>query len=140
MTYIGYGFNANDLPLSVLKNMIEKYDQRLAEEIKTEYSWDELTNDELYEFTAETDEYVANLINERERAASGLDFDVVEWHDGFVYFASLRFAKDEDRADLVKSEDDFIRMLDKYLDTGCITLGNIFNGGEFAEVCLWLED
>ena len=145
--YVGYGFNVEDLTEQQLIDFIRcsPYAKDFEEYLKDA---DAEEDDVVTEFMEERSGYVSYFVScainaaERKRAKDrGCDLgseDVVVAYDTFVFFDSLRFAEEDKRSQIIRTEEDFLRMLKRYFHE-LPTIGNILAGTEFMDVAFWME-
>lgn len=147
VTYIGYGFNVNEIPESVwgkflkekasdeLENFYEYIRQDLPfpdVDIHAENEGDTVVDYIQDTYNLDMAEYLRNMINAGEAdAVNGKD--VVEAYDQFIVFPSIRFVDDSERAKYIKSREDFMNMIGKYLPLEYITFGNIYTGNDWED-------
>lgn len=67
------------------------------------------------------------IINEGESAAAGTDY-IVAAYDNWLVFDSVRFADDSKRTQYIRTADDFLTMIARYLPLENLSVGNVFAG------------
>jgi hypothetical protein len=142
--YVGYGFHVRDITPSQWLGLVKRFDKGLYDEIRGEARENNPNEVDITPAMEENVEefieaacsmglggYLVGIINDFE-APKGETILVTA--DGFVMFESLRFGNDEPRAQCVRDENGFIRMIGRYLgDTSKITFGNIYTGVEWMD-------
>lgn len=144
-TYIGYGFDTCDISKEGWKALIEKYDKEAFNDWARDNEIDPenvFVDESLALFIEESSmgaaEYLADIINGTEAEEAGTH-DIVSVIDDFLIFESLRFAGDEKRAEHVKTKEDFVKMIGKYVPTEEITFGNLYEGADWIDPSYYLE-
>lgn len=148
-TYVGYGFNINDIPDEAWLSLVEKYNKNPFEEHlrdnfgKEPNSID--TEDKIVDALDFIDEnamgrceYLRDIINHEEKDKAGTGY-IVTCYDNYLAFDSIRFADDSRRTEYIRSAGDFVAMIGRYVDTKDITFGNIYDGNEWTDPAYWLE-
>lgn len=145
--YIGYGFSTDDVSTSDLTGFIRKYSPDTIPELCCEVfgndfrkikSFDELDKDEMEEVAdhiengypigiCEASEVISEAINKAEGT------EILSYRGEYVVFESLRFADDEERAGIIRSKEDFIRLVSKYFPESEIVFGNVYDGSEMED-------
>lgn len=149
--YLGYGFDVSDIKAEAWIRFLRQYNHEeyanTVAEVLQEYELkegDEGFDDAFYEIFSDVGDYdlaemLAKTISECERhnlvqylvpgkSESDLTDDVVISYSEFVVFDSVRFANDTPRTKYIKTEEDFIEMIARYIDLSGICFGNIYCG------------
>lgn len=148
-TYIGYGFNTSDLSSKDWANLVKQYDSKAYDEIKKKAAIlagdegiDEIMIDYATEFISQNNisntEYLSNIINSEEAKLAGTDY-IVSTYDDFLVFDSVRFADDSKRTQYIRTQEDFVNMISKYVPIEEITFGNVYEGIEWIDPCFFLD-
>lgn len=154
MNYIGYGFNSHDVKDEALLDFIRKYDPDLYNEIVNDAAEtggidEETTMDALAETINVSDyaeqacnsvaEYIRDVLNEQIRKDHNIKSDVVQAYDQFVLFESIDFVGNcSERALLVQSSDDFVELIQGYLDID--HFDSVWESTEFVDPYYWMDD
>ena len=147
--YVGYGFNTNDIDDETWSALVQTYDSDAYAEIKRKAAIlagdedvDEIMIDYALDFINENSmskaEYLQNIINSEEAKIAGTDY-IVTTYDDFLVFDSVRFADDSKRTRYIKTQEDFISMINKYIPIEEIEFGNLYEGVEWIDPCFFLE-
>lgn len=145
--YVGYGFDANDVENSALVEMMRKYDPRRYEdaikELREDFPGEDNVQKYLESYLSDfldgsAAEYLCDIINRCESTAAGTGYIVTDY-DQYLVFESIRFADDEKRASYIKSEEDFIQMIGRYVPVNGLTFGNICTGSDFVDLEVYME-
>ena len=147
--YVGYGFNTNDLDDETWSTLVQTYDSDAYAEIKRKAAIlagdedvDEIMINYALDFINENSmskaEYLQNIINSEEAKIAGTDY-IVTTYDDFLVFDSVRFADDSKRTKYIKTQEDFISMINKYIPIEEIEFGNLYEGVEWIDPCFFLE-
>ena len=146
-TYVGYGFDANDLTekdwLEIVKKSKNDYADFCADCKDNFGNNDEetlLANviDWIESAYSYCSAYLCAVINECEYQSAGAD-NIVCAYDDFVVFDSIRFIDDSPRTRYITSQDAFIALISKYVKTDNITFGNLYDGIEWVDANYYLE-
>ncbi|MBQ1735688.1 MAG: hypothetical protein II038_12620 [Lachnospiraceae bacterium] len=152
--YVGYGFNVNDIKdkdwLNLLKehardlydNLLEEAQEEnpalaVADEETLREALEERVNEFLearYNTPCET---LRDIINEGESAAAGTDY-IVANYDNYLVFDSVRFADDSKRTQYIRTADDFLTMIARYLPLENLSVGNVY-AGNWCDVSFFQE-
>lgn len=147
--YVGYGFNTNEINDQTWIKLAEKYDEDACKEIRDELSkeahdknkTEELIEKSILEMIEERNfsraDYLKNIINNNEYPKAG-DY-VVSIYDDFLVFDSIRFADDSKRTLYIRNQEDFIKMIARYIPIDNISFGNLFDGIEWMDPCYFLD-
>ncbi len=151
-TYIGYGFDTNDIDEKAWYDLANKYDKKeLEEHFKDTYA-DEITNNEILteedkikdaldfidENCNDRCEYLRNIINSEESEKAGTNY-IVSSYDNYLVFDSIRFADDSKRTEYIRNKNDFITMIKRYIPTENITFSNLYEGNDWQDPSYWME-
>ena len=164
--YVGYGFNANDIPAADLLALMKKYDreaydeyvedtkqwlaesQQSAEILGNDSEADETGNlekalvdyilERISEISIGLPEYVGAIINKAESEKAGTD-NLVTTYDNYIVFDSIRFIGDDKRAEYIRDQDDFIIMISRYITVKGIHFGNLYEGSDWVDPVYCLE-
>ena len=147
--YVGYGFNTNDIDDETWSTLVQTYDSDAYAEIKRKAAIlagdedvDEIMINYALDFINENSmskaEYLQNIINSEEAKIAGTDY-IVTTYDDFLVFDSVRFADDSKRTKYIKTQEDFISMINKYIPIEEIEFGNLYEGVEWIDPCFFLE-
>ncbi len=116
MIYAGYGIDTRQIKKDDIKNMSIHQETDIDEIIKNE----------------EIAQYLRDIINTCEADKCGED--VVSAYGTYLVFANIRFAEDNShRSKYIKSEEDFIEMLGRYIPTNDLIFGNVYTGSEWDD-------
>lgn len=151
--YVGYGFDTADISNESWAALVKKYDSYAYDEIKKAVLTDDeevrliLNSNKLIEeyaldFIDENSmsraEYLSRIINGEESKSAGTDY-IVSTYDDFLVFDNVRFANDSKRTQYIKTQEDFIDMIGKYVPVNEIYFGNLYEGNEWIDPCFFLE-
>lgn len=142
--YVGYGFNVNDIKdkdwLNLLKEHARNLYDNLREEAREENpdlaaADEETLREALEERVIEflearyntPCETLRDIINEGEKAAAGTDY-IVANYDNYLVFDSVRFADDSKRTQYIRTADDFLTMIARYIPLENLSVGNVYAG------------
>ena len=85
-------------------------------------------------------DFLCAVINEGEKEAAGTDDIVTQYNLRFVVFDSVAFVGEcERRANYIKTRDDFIAMVARYVSTENIIFGALREGSDFDEPNFFIE-
>lgn len=150
--YLGYGFNVYDISNKAWVSLIEKFDNKnfkrfLAEVFKdkskpgmtpyipSEEEKEELALDYIEENgigAYDSCEYLRIIINLNEAEKAGTNY-IVSNYDNYLVFDSVRFADDSKRTKYIRTQEDFIAMISRYIPIENITFGNVYEGSEWID-------
>lgn len=147
--YVGYGFDTADINDETWAALVKKYDTEAYNDIEKKAAilaghdeTQEIMIDNAIDFINENSiskaEYLANIINSEESDAAGTDY-IVSTYDDFLVFDSARFADDSKRTQYIRTQEDFIAMISKYIPIEEIQFGNLYEGVEWIDPCFFLE-
>ena len=146
--YIGYGFDVNDLTNEDWVKILSEKDADIFKEFKADCQMKRGSDDHDVLIEEVTDwlegnnyslaDYLHSLINGKEKAAVGIG-NVVVCIEPYFFFDSICFAGDEPRAEYIRSSDDFIKMIGKYVPTENLTFGNLYEGSDWMDPVFTLE-
>jgi hypothetical protein len=148
--YIGYGFDAYQIKDQAWVDLVKKHDPSDYEDIVEHASkinndpedTNELIIGDILNFIDSAyigrAEYLANIINATEEKDAGTNY-IVSTYDDFLVFDSVRFADDSKRTQYIRTQDDFIKMISRYVPIDNITFGNLYEGVEWIDPCFFLE-
>ena len=143
--YVGYGFNTNDISDETWMSLFKKYNPKEFQEIENKMNKDSdackeaILNaiDTLYNCTAD---YLRDIINTEESKKHNIkNEDVVITYDNFLVFDSIRFPGECKRCEFIRTQDDFIKMIAKYIPTEKITFGNLWDGNDWEDSSFFIE-
>ena len=149
-TYVGYGFNISDIADEDWVALVKKYDSEEFEEIKKRAmkfisdpeDAEEIIIDYVSDFIDENSmskaDYLTNIINAGEKEAAGTDY-IVSTYDDFLVFDNVRFADDSKRTQYVRTQEDFLALINKYVPIEHITFGNLYEGVEWIDPAFFLD-
>ena len=148
-TYIGYGFDTNDIGAETWASLVKKYDSDAYKEINKKAAMlsnseevQEIMIDYALDFIDENSmdktEYLSRIINSEESESAGTDY-IVSAYDNFLVFDSVRFADDSKRTKYIKTQEDFINMIARYIPIDEIQFGNPYEGVEWIDPCFFIE-
>ena len=60
-------------------------------------------------------------------------------YDDYLVFDSVRFAGDSPRADYIRTAEDFVKMIARYVPVENLTFGNLYEGSDWADSCFCLD-
>lgn len=147
--YVGYGFDTADINDETWAALVKKYDTEAYNDIEKKAAvlaghdeTQEIMIDNAIDFINENSiskaEYLANIINSEESDAAGTDY-IVSTYDDFLVFDSARFADDSKRTQYIRTQEDFIAIISKYIPIEEIQFGNLYEGVEWIDPCFFLE-
>lgn len=84
-------------------------------------------------------EYLRDIINDGEKVKAGTSY-IVSALDDYLIFDCVRFAMDEKRSEYIRTEEDFVKMIARYVSIENLTFGNLYEGSEYSVSCYWLGD
>ena len=152
ITYVGYGFDTNDIDDEIWYNLAKKYDTKEVDDhLKNSFDY-EMTEDKVIseedkitdalDFIDENSmsrcEYLRNIINSEESKKAGTDY-IVTSYDNFLVFDSIRFANDSKRTEYIRNRDDFINMIKRYIPIDNIKFGNLYEGNDWIDPNYFIE-
>ena len=141
-TYVGYGFDTDLIEEDFWVNLVKKYDSNAYRKIcKNTHDPDKIikeTMDFIDENHINPTDYLVNIINSTESETAGTDY-IVSAYDRFLVFDSIRFADDSKRSKYIRTQDDFIRMISKYVPITDITFGNVYEGNEWLDPSFFMD-
>lgn len=146
--YVGYGFNVNELKPQDWLKLMREYDQDEYEDFVEntkendgEENLDEKLlagiEDRIDDISCRA-EYLRDIINDAEKEKAGTDY-IVSSYDDFLVFDSVRFAGDSPRAEYIRTEEDFIKMIARYVPVENLTFGNLYEGSDWVDSCYCLD-
>ena len=152
--YVGYGFNVNDIKdkdwLNLLKEHARDLYENLLEEaqeespdlvVADEETLREALEERVIEFLEARYntpcETLRDIINEGESAAAGTDY-IVANYDNYLVFDSVRFADDSKRTQYIRTADDFLTMIARYIPLDDLAIGNVY-AGNWCDVSFFQE-
>ena len=157
-TYVGYGFNTNDIPNETWLSLGEKYDNEAVEAFlanaiedntipgmppyipdkseKAELVLDFIENNNIgaYDFC----EYLRIIINKNEAKKAGTTY-IVSSYNNYLVFDSVRFADDSKRTKYIRNQEAFISMIQRYIPVENLTFGNLYEGTDWVDPVYTLE-
>lgn len=142
--YVGFGFNTDHISDEALIALMEKYDRKRYDKLKEKYPNQDMKSDGIYAravFRFSVDSvatWLCDIINKNESKKANTDH-IVSNEGQYVVFESVRFADDEKRASYIKSEEDFIQMIGRYVPVNGLTFGNICTGSDFVDLEVYME-
>lgn len=84
-------------------------------------------------------EYVRDIINVAEYENVGNE-GVVQAYDQYIVFDSIDFSGNcPKRSAYIRTPEDFVRMIAKYLDTKPLTFANVYEGCDWTDPNYWQE-
>lgn len=139
-TYVGYGFNTDAIEGRDWLALVEKYDNEKFDNYLKSHFGDNITETDKIEsairFAEQRDDfrssYLCDIINSEESKKAGTDY-IVSGYDNFLVFDSVRFADDSKRTEYIRNADDFIAMIGRYVPTGNLTFGNLYEGTDWND-------
>lgn len=149
-TYCGYGFNANDLDTKDLLKLMKEHDAQMYAGL-VEYCKDTFggcgeetllcnVDDYISGECDSTEDYVMKVLNACEYDASG-GTDIFTVYGQYIVFDSIRFVGDnEKRTMYVRTQDDFIEIVGRYLPVEKLEFGNIFDGVDWADPNYYMDN
>lgn len=152
LTYVGYGFDTNEINDEIWYALANKYDnEELTEHFHNNFA-EEIANNkplnkdnkiqDAIEFINKNNtdccEYLRNIINSEESKKAGTNY-IVTSYDNFLVFDSIRFADDSKRTKYIRNTDDFITMIKRYIPIENIHFGNLYEGTDWADPAYTLE-
>ena len=141
-TYIGYGFDTTDIKAEDWSALAEKYDKEAFDDWKESLSSDEDICECISDFIDSMHtckaEYLASIINGEEAEAAGTNY-IVSTYDDVLVFDSVRFADDSKRSQYIRTVDDFVKMIGKYVPLQDLTFGNLYEGTDWIDPVFFME-
>lgn len=149
-TYIGYGFDTSVLTDDDWAHLVRKYDFDAYRDAIDEVCRCFMPDEELRERCTEAAcifiddnnisraDYLRDIINGNENKIAGTDY-IVTTYDDYLCFDSVRFADDSPRTRYIKTQEDFIKMITKYIPTENITFGNIYEGTDWIDPNYYMD-
>ena len=141
-TYVGYGFNVNDITDEQWLDLIEKYNEKdyinhleINEALGSDKNEQtELALEWLFMNYMDRGDYLTDIINGEE----GLE--LVVQYDDYVVFNSIDFLDHcKERALRIKNREDFIQLIAEYVPIDNIKFGNLYAGVAWTDPCYYLE-
>ena len=136
--YVGYGFDTNEITNKDWLELFQEYDKERQNLLKKETKGlnKEETNEAVSEFIENLPngkaDYLARIINREEHIKAGTDYIVSAYGD-YLVFDSCRFAYDSLRTKYIKSQEDYYKLIKKYIDIREIHFGNLYEGTDFYD-------
>lgn len=147
-SYVGYGFNVNDLQSKDWLALMHDHDpdeyacfieDTLENEGKEKLDENLLADVEgRIADISSLAEYLRDIINDAEHEKAGTGY-IVSAYDSYLVFDSVRFADDSPRTEYIRSADDFIEMISRYVPIEALTFGNLYEGSDWIDPCYYLE-
>ena len=146
--YVGYGFNVNELKPQDWLKLMREHDQDEYEDFVEntkendgEENLDEKLlagiEDRIGDISCLAD-YLRDIINDCEKEKAGTDY-IVSSYDDFLVFDSVRFAGDSPRSDYIRTAEDFVKMIARYVPVENLTFGNLYEGSDWVDSCYCLD-
>lgn len=152
--YVGYGFNVNDIKDKDWLNLLKEHARNLYDNLREEAleenpdlaaADEETLREALEERVIEflearyntPCETLRDIINEGEKAAAGTDY-IVANYDNYLVFDSVRFADDSKRTQYIRTADDFLTMIARYIPLDDLAIGNVY-AGNWCDVSYYQE-
>ena len=151
--YVGYGFNVNDIKDKDWLNLLKEHARDLYDNLREE------ALEESPDLAAADEETLREALEERvieflearyntpcetlrdiingERAAAGTDY-IVASYDNWLVFDSVRFADDSKRTQYIRTADDFLTMIARYIPLENLSVGNVY-AGNWCDVSFFQE-
>ena len=60
-------------------------------------------------------------------------------YDDYLVFDSVRFAGDFPRAEYIRTAEDFVKMIARYVPVENLTFGNLYEGSDWVDSCYCLD-
>ncbi len=79
------------------------------------------------------------LMSEEEREVYNSFENAAAVYDSYLVFDSVRFADDSPRTEYIRSADDFIEMISRYVPIEALKFGNLYEGSDWIDPCYYLE-
>lgn len=149
-TYIGYGFDTSVLTDENWANLAKEHDFDGYKDTIDEICRCIMPDEGLHERCIEAAcdfidahnicraDYLRDIINGDESKAAGTSY-IVNTYDDYLCFDSVRFADDSPRTRYIKTQDDFVKMIAKYIPTENITFGNLYEGTDWIDPVFFME-
>ena len=142
ITYIGYGFDTNDIPDDGWLKLISRYDPGTESESLLRSGREKPSSDEIREyietFADSKAAYLRDVINSEEGKKAGTGY-IVNCYDSYLVFDSLRFADESPRAKYIRSQEDFIRMIGRYTDIQDLSFGSLYEGSDWIDPVYFMD-
>jgi len=146
--YVGYGFNVNELKPQDWLTLMREHDQDEYEDFVEntkendgEENLDEKLlagiEDRIGDISCLAD-YLRDIINDSEKEKAGTDY-IVSSYDDFLVFDSVRFAGDSPRSNYIRTAEDFVQMIARYVPVENLTFGNLYEGSDWVDSCYCLD-
>lgn len=135
--YVGFGFNTDHISDEVLIALMKKYDRKRYNKLKKRYPNKDMKSDGIYAravFRFSVDSvatWLCDIINKNESEKANTDH-IVSNEGQYVVFESVRFAGNEKRAEYIRTEKDFIKMIERYIPVSNIAFRNLYVLGDFT--------
>ena len=137
-TYIGYGFDVNDITDKELANAAEKYNEADFVEYLKDYGIEK------------REDFIPEWIDCHYNGAAGILCDIINneeklklviQYDNYIVFDSIDFLDYcKERALKIKNRYDFIQLIAKYVPVKNIKFGNLYTNIDWIDdPCYYLE-
>lgn len=127
--YIGFGFNVTDIgDCDVWLRLLQGADPDIADELRRECGNDAARHalEVIEEVACSPADYLAGIINAGERDMTGPGSDAVVAYDDYIVFDSVRFADDSPRTRYIRTQEDFVGIISKYIPIDHLRFDNVY--------------